>query len=238
MSAGEIESFLSRIETRLAAFRGAAATEVTHMAYLAASECDVPLTDSWSHGDLAARRELFARHARARGAIVDEVPADDVVRFLMDWAQLEDVSKIALWAHEPILDGFLGQAPDQGLQEMRREGAEAFSAAAEHAELGIVTAEAGVAATGTIVLRNGWRRARLTSLLPPRIAVVLREQDIVFSVREAMRVAGRKPLPACVNFITGPSSSADIEGDIFVGVHGPGTVKIVIATGPEIGPTP
>ena len=42
------------------------------------------------------------------------------------------------------------------------------------------------------------------------------------------RYAGDRRLPSNVTFHTGPSRSGDIEMEIFVGMHGPGDVHVLL----------
>ncbi|UFJ38932.1 lactate utilization protein C [Brevibacillus humidisoli] len=108
---------------------------------------------------------------------------------------------------------------------------DSFRSVAAAADLGITTAELGVAETGTVVLFNGGRRGRTVSLLPPNYLVILREERIVPTLADVMahiREEAASGLPACINLITGPSRTGDIEGDLAFGVHGPGRVRIIL----------
>ncbi|MFT9848184.1 LutC/YkgG family protein [Aneurinibacillus sp. REN35] len=98
-------------------------------------------------------------------------------------------------------------------------------------EMGIVYAEIGLSETGTVLLWNGGGRGRLVSLLPPIFVAILSETAIVPRMTEGVAyIKERMPdgLPACVNFITGPSRTGDIEMDLAFGVHGPGKVHIIL----------
>jgi L-lactate dehydrogenase complex protein LldG len=97
--------------------------------------------------------------------------------------------------------------------------------APEHADVGITGAWRGVAETGTVVLRA--EPGRLEGLLPPAHVVVLREADLRRDLIETYADLDGA-LPSGVVQITGPSRTADIEMTLTTGVHGPGTVVIVL----------
>ncbi|MED4727664.1 lactate utilization protein C [Aneurinibacillus migulanus] len=98
-------------------------------------------------------------------------------------------------------------------------------------EMGIAYAELGLSETGTVMLWNGGGRGRLVSLLPPVFVVILSEKAIMPRLTEATAYVHEKVpdgLPACLNFITGPSRTGDIEMDLAFGVHGPGKVHVIL----------
>ncbi|MCP1123395.1 lactate utilization protein C [Bacillus sp. 3103sda1] len=98
-------------------------------------------------------------------------------------------------------------------------------------DMGITYAEMGLAETGTIVLWNGGGRGRLVSVLPPVYVAILSEHTIYRRLTEGVtRVHEHVPngLPACINFITGPSRTGDIEMELAFGVHGPGKVHVIL----------
>jgi L-lactate utilization protein LutC len=103
---------------------------------------------------------------------------------------------------------------------------------AERAKVGLVRADWGVATTGSVVLLNGNGRGRSVSLLPPTLIVLLERGNLVSETRSVWVRIGKKSrdegVPACINWITGPSRSADIEGDLSIGVHGPVRVFVYL----------
>lgn len=144
-------------------------------------------------------------------AALRDVEARRVVRWAMpelDALELEAEFAVTVW--------------DEGLPG----GAAALRAAAAGADAGIVWADWAVAETGTLALAAGPRRGRLVSLLPPCLVALVRETDIVPTLADGL--ARMRSMPAALNLITGPSRSADIEGDLALGVHGPGRVAVVI----------
>lgn len=87
----------------------------------------------------------------------------------------------------------------------------------------VVTCEAAIAHTGTIILKD----ARMMSLLPDRLLCIVREDQVVETVPEAF--ARLQPFAAsALTFISGPSATADIEMTRIRGVHGPRFLDIVL----------
>lgn len=88
------------------------------------------------------------------------------------------------------------------------------------------------AETGTLVCASGPSSARGATLIPPVHIAVVDQSQVVADLFDTFAWLGRRgELPANVNLITGPSKTADIEGVLVTGMHGPGIVHVVL-TGP------
>ncbi len=90
------------------------------------------------------------------------------------------------------------------------------------ADVGISLAELAVAETGSILIEAGPGRERLTSLAPPVHVAIVQGDALVASLEEALA----RDLSRTTVLITGPSRTADIEGVLVRGVHGPKDIVI------------
>jgi L-lactate dehydrogenase complex protein LldG len=85
-----------------------------------------------------------------------------------------------------------------------------------------------IAVTGTLVLRHsldGGRRA--LSLVPDYLLVIVRAEQVVETVPEAIRALNVYSTDALTT-ISGPSATADIEMIRIKGVHGPRTLEVIL----------
>jgi L-lactate dehydrogenase complex protein LldG len=123
------------------------------------------------------------------------------------------------------VDGPLGQA---GVDVVVWRDLEDFRGVAGRADVGLSTAEWAVAETGTLVLEGGPGMGRSVTLLPPTYVAVVGVEKILRTVPEAIEKYAGGPLPANVCFHTGPSRSGDIEMSLFIGMHGPGDVHVIL----------
>jgi L-lactate dehydrogenase complex protein LldG len=93
---------------------------------------------------------------------------------------------------------------------------------------------AGVAETGTLLVRSGSESPNLLHLLPEAHIAILDSGSIVGSYEDALAlVEKQEDWPRAATFITGPSRTADIEKTPQIGVHGPRQLHIILIHGEE-----
>ena len=179
-----------------------------------------------------ARVDLFIREAEQANATVARVSSlsgvpREVVRYLaknnlpMILKIAPDLSRSGIpWTDQTLLN----------VEEGRADGSEQAS---------VSRAFAGVAETGTLVVLSGPGNPTTLNFLPPTHVAVVSASDIAGDyeqVWDRLRQAGAgedpenaaRFMPRTVNWITGPSSTADIEQTLLLGAHGPQRLHIVI----------
>lgn len=96
--------------------------------------------------------------------------------------------------------------------------------------VGITGAFCAIADTGTLMLLSGPDTPAATSLLPETHVAVVPLPRIVSYMEEGwqlLRDEHASP-PRAVNFVSGPSRTADVEQTVTLGAHGPYRVHIVL----------
>jgi L-lactate dehydrogenase complex protein LldG len=119
--------------------------------------------------------------------------------------------------------------------EERKERLQAL----EPAPVCLSGAACAIAESGTLVLRHGPGRPRLASLLAPTHIAVVRTEQLVRGLGEALARLraehGDALFDATSNLtlITGPSRTGDIEMTLALGIHGPPELHVILVGGPK-----
>ena len=172
--------------------------------------------------DKAAALALFRRKAEAAGASLTEVRTRrDVPDAVADFLQRYGLPrKLRTGRTDPAM-------PWEGA------GLAILAGAAEATDMaGFSEAFCGIAETGTLMLVSGPDTPASINFLPENHVVLLRTTDITGCYEEAwdrLRAAsGEGVMPRAVNWITGPSRTADIEQTLVMGAHGPKRLHILL----------
>lgn len=184
---------------------------------------------SWS--DLPAIRggavlERFTENVMRAGAEVVAVSPEGLSQRIKDDIQRDAVKRMVAWQDSvPLLEG----APLEALHIWQSTQPDSSIRDAEQADVGLVRAEWGIAFSGTVMLWNGPERGRSVSLLPAALWVILPASCILPRLEPALAwIRKQGAPPSCINFISGPSRTSDIENDLSIGVHGPGELRIYL----------
>jgi L-lactate dehydrogenase complex protein LldG len=176
---------------------------------------------------------LFVQMAEEASATVARVHTMiDVPGAVADFLRAHNLPMRAALAPDPLLDS--ARWDRRKTLEVRKGRAEPFD------EVGISVAYRAIAETGTLVMLAGEHTPTTLNFLPETEIVILLADRVVGAYEEALaplRAAApagnggetpRNTLPRVVNFVTGPSRSADIEQTLQLGAHGPRRLHIVI----------
>jgi L-lactate dehydrogenase complex protein LldG len=204
-----------------------------------------------SDGDGDARGALFARVRAALAGVADkrplpDYPADvavarggrpDLVALFKERLEavrgraFDDARALAAWlAAEGATRGYCDPALAPALSPALGPGI-ALETALDRARIddyrfGITRAAGAIAETGSLILDDATTSSRLGALAPWIHVAVLAPARLHATVADALAALGDDPY---VVFCTGPSKTADVEGIMIEGVHGPGEQVALIA---------
>ena len=153
--------------------------------------------------------------------------------------QVPDILLDRLVAELEAWDVVVSQDPEaialgERLADRGVEVSPATRSAATKAALGVTSAVAGIAATGSVVVDSARAGGRLSSVLPPAHVCVLPVERLVATPAEVLRPLGDDPaaLPSSLVLVTGPSRTGDIEQLLTIGAHGPTALHVIVVSPP------
>lgn len=170
--------------------------------------------------------EAFDSRARGASCTVERVhTAHEAIASLGAVLQRWDVAPRLVAAPDPLLRSWFGSARSFDVR---------FGGPAPHDTVGVVLPVAAIAETGTLVLRSAVTSPTALAFLPDYLVAIVPRSRIVVTYEAGLERAiaeGGGSMPRCINLITGPSRTADIEEILLLGAHGPRTVHILVIDG-------
>jgi L-lactate utilization protein LutC len=175
-------------------------------------------------GDIAQR---FAKTAADAKFLLEQLSADELPAKLIDFLRLHRCEKIGISA-SPLFDRLaIPEKIEQAGLTVHRWPDSTLDAAYD-LDCGVTDVYAAVAETGSLVIRPTAQHGRALSLVPPIHIAVVEPQKIVPDLIDLLAQINAESPPPNITLITGPSKTADIEGALVTGVHGPGLVQVFL----------
>jgi L-lactate dehydrogenase complex protein LldG len=164
----------------------------------------------------------FIRRARAVGCTAEIVTARSEVSAAIR-------SALTSWK----ITGRIVAAPDPLLRAYLGAGfACRFGRPQLDDQVSIAIAAAAIAETGTLAFCSGSQAPTALAFLPEYLIAIAPISRLVRSYEQTLPVLLSRDafarLPRCVNFITGPSRTADIEEILLIGAHGPRFMTVLM----------
>jgi len=177
----------------------------------------------------AKQVDLFAEMAEEVDATVARVEGNKaILDAIADYLSAHNLpARVVISTDERLDDVPWEQRPTL---EVRR------GIAVEMDSVSVTPAFAGIAETGTVMAISGKETPTTLNFLPENHIVILRESEIVGTyengwqrLRKQTAMSGDAiSMPRTVNFITGPSRTADIAMTLYLGAHGPRRLHIIL----------
>jgi L-lactate dehydrogenase complex protein LldG len=176
---------------------------------------------------------IFTSRATAAGMIVHRCNLAELGATVQIVLKSVGVSRVVLDHLEPALAFPIAAALAQATLNIIDPLAAGNLDPQFDADAGITGVLTAIAETGTLVLTPGPQRSRGAFIIPPVHVAIVPESKLIADMIDLWPLVGSHP-PTALTLITGPSKTADIEGILVTGVHGPRAVHIMLVAG-ELG---
>lgn len=197
--------------------RTVAARLADHPVHLQPSRAKIPPVE---------QQDLLRRFLEGQGATVQSVAASaDIPGAVANYLKGANLPARLRMGAETRLTGLPWSAePTLAIETGRAVGTD---------EVGMSWAAAAVAETGTLVLASGPDNPVTITFVPETHIVVVGRSQITGHYEDAWAAIraqfGDQVMPRTVNFVSGPSRTADIGGKLVLGAHGPRRLYVIIA---------
>ena len=172
---------------------------------------------AWEEDDISR----FISKLESVAGTVDRVAVkNEVVAAISVYLQQQDIPLNIVSARSELLDQ-LAWTSDFSVTQRRATGN----------DITVLTeAYAGVAETGSLVLLSSADSPTSLNFLPDNYLCLLRREHLVRHIEDVWQRLRQdySGLPRAINFITGPSRTADVEQTIQLGAHGPRRLHVIL----------
>jgi len=176
-------------------------------------------------GDLP---RLFAQRAVAVGMTVHRVFSSSVAGALTDLLRQFGARTAAIGASDPVITAWIDTAlAEAGVERATVEPSAGLRPCFD-SDVGISDVAAAIAEAGTLVYACDPAHPRGVCIAPPIHIAIVRAEQILADLIDLHTDDRLAQLPASLLYITGPSKTADIEGELVTGVHGPREVHVLL----------
>lgn len=178
------------------------------------------------HSDIGLP-ELFAKRADANKMHAQMASPEEVAGRIAEYFKSKGIKRIAMPVSQTLERlGISAALRGAGLEvktwdQMTLDELYDFDAS-------VTDVSWAIAETGSLVIKSGAAHGRSISLVPVVHVAVVEAKNCVADLIDLMEILGREGVGNNVTIITGPSKTADIEGALVTGVHGPGEVQVFV----------
>lgn len=161
-----------------------------------------------------------------QATVIDRDSSDEVPAAIADYLEAAGLPSVLRLGDDPRLTAIPWENADW--LDLRGGAAEPGD------RVGLSYALAGISETGTLVIAAGHENPVTLAFMPETHIIIVARSAIVGSYELALEIVrakfGPAGMPRTLNYISGPSRTADIGGKIVIGAHGPRRLCVVVTS--------